>query len=570
MRELLRIETERLLLSWSAVRAEEPLPGDAPPPCRIEVRPRREGMRCRVQPATCPGGALTLREQTDYLLFLRSCTDQPVEVVHRDPVLLRDLACSDNGRVVHGRINFGSQIGRTLLSFQVAGEPELDLELEVLPTKLDYAEDYARLVEDTQEILAGLVLEHLRSTFQPGRPTGVPQPSRLEWLTLLRHAADELERALTQIARRPQRALTRDPQQTRAERVQRADASLRRGVLRGAGAGRTLPLRQGLPVRERLEERRARPTLDTPEHRWLAARLAEVRHRLARLRQAEQLLPGSARLRRTLEEITALEERIVRLSQLEPLAAAAGAPPPGFASLPLQILPGYAEAYRACLLLSQGLRLEGGPVDLALKDLHLLYEYWCFLTLLRLLGAVLGQQMAPRELLVVEQQGLRVRLQRGQTHAVGFAAPDGRRVALTYNPRFTAEPLLVPQQPDFLLEIQEPGGAARLLVLDAKYRLDASPAYLARHGVPGPPEEALNDLHRYRDAIRLPGAAGSRRVVTQAVALFPYREDEPGRFRGSRLSRSLECIGVGALPLLPGSTEYLEEWLRAVISARGA
>ncbi|HEV2129499.1 MAG TPA: DUF2357 domain-containing protein, partial [Longimicrobiaceae bacterium] len=253
MDELFRIETDRLLLVWSA-------------PHRAEISPSRP----------------RLREQTDYLLFLRSSTAEPVAIEHRDPVLLRDLTRSDGGRVIHGRINFGSQVGRSIFTLYVGGGAKLEFEVEVFPTKLDYAEDYAQLTAETQEILTGLVLEYLRSTFQLGHAAPVrSESSSVEWLTLLRHASVELERGLRQVARQPQRALLREPQDARAEQVQRTDAALRRAVLRGRGWGSAMPLAGGAVVRERLQEQRARPTLDTPEHRWLAAQLARIRRRLA-------------------------------------------------------------------------------------------------------------------------------------------------------------------------------------------------------------------------------------------------------------------------------------------------
>ncbi len=61
--------------------------------------------------------------------------------------------------------------------------------------------------------------------------------------------------------------------------------------------------------------------------------------------------------------------------------------------------------------------------------------------------------------------------------------------------------------------------------------------------MPGPPREALNTLHRYRDAIR--DASGAQ-----------------GAFARSRLHRLLDEIGVGALPMLPGATAYLDAWLK--------
>ncbi|MFB3134039.1 MAG: hypothetical protein ACE10K_16090, partial [Rhodothermales bacterium] len=50
-----------------------------------------------------------------------------------------------------------------------------------------------------------------------------------------------------------------------------------------------------------------------------------------------------------------------------------------------------------------------------------------------------------------------------------------------------------------------------------------------------------------------------------AVALYPYREEEPGLFEKSRHRRMLDEIGVGAIPLLPGETMHLEAWLGDVL-----
>ncbi|HEX2093393.1 MAG TPA: DUF2357 domain-containing protein [Longimicrobiaceae bacterium] len=579
MGDLFRVETDRVLLVWGTTRDAEPavLAPAPPPPGRLVVRPRRAGIAWGAQTwrAGVPDGAagrvdLTegprLFEETAYSLYLRATGGATVAVEHRDPVLLRGLRASEGGRVVHGRVDFAGQVGRSELTVRVDGVPEFDLEVEVFPTKLDYAEDYARLRAETGEILAGLVLEYLRSTFHLGVDRHAPHPTRLEWLALLRHAAADLERAVAEIARQPRWGLAPAAEPARAERVRRPDARVRRALLRGAGAGRAFPVAEGAAARERVPEGRPRPTLDTPEHRWIAAELLRARRRLAGLLREESELPPTPRRARSLEEIGALERRIARLLRAGPLAAAAGPPPPGLASPQLLRAPGYREAHRALLLLRLGLHLEGGPVRLAVKDLGVLYEYWCFLALARVLARATGQALPAHRLLAVEEHGLRVLLRRGREHSLVFETTGGGRAVLVYNPRFGGEPLLVPQQPDFLLEVHHPGGETTRVVLDAKYRIDASPEYTARYGSPGPPEDALNVLHRYRDAIVRPGEGRApERMVTRAAALFPFREAEPGVFRESRLWRSLEGLGVGAIPLLPGSTEYLEEWVGSLM-----
>jgi hypothetical protein len=136
-----------------------------------------------------------------------------------------------------------------------------------------------------------------------------------------------------------------------------------------------------------------------------------------------------------------------------------------------------------------------------------------------------------------------------------------------YNPTVGTE-ALVPQRPDLLLTLEQPDWPAIHLVLDAKYRLDASPEYVAQYKTSGPPEEALNAMHRYRDAILEDVGGAVRRTVVQAAALFPLRVD-PAEYQAGRLWRALRRIGVGAIPLLPGHDQFLRAWLREWLSQGG-
>ena len=490
-----------------------------------------------------PGAVPRLREETSYPVFLRALRDTPVALQHRDPVLLGALRAAEGGRVVWGTINFGSQVGRSAFTVSAGGDAHV-FEVEVVPTKLGYEDDFRALVDDTQEILGGLALEYLRGAFHAGTPARAGHASHLEWLTLLRTTADDLERALDEITLHPRRAVERQSEPTRADRVRRPDSALRRGILRGAGTGQTLRLAGGVTVRERVDERRALPTLDTPEHRWIAAQLRSIRRRLARVLHAERAHPPGPRRARVLEEIEALSARAARWERLEPFAATRGDPPASFASPQLLHAPGYREAHRACRILAMGLRVHGGPAELVLKDLYLLYEQWCYLWTVRTVADLLGRPLPAAHLLASDDEGLRVRLRRGHEHAVRWDV-EGGSVLLAYNPRFEGAGLRIPQRPDVLLEVRRPGRPPLRAILDAKYRIDPSPEYRARYGAPGPPEDALNTLHRYRDALG----------VSHAVALFPGHA--PGRLAADS--------SIGALPLLPRHDHLAREWLRARI-----
>src|SRR5690349_22432643 len=209
MGDLFRIRTDRVELAWGEPRGREPvpLPGDAPTAGRLVVTLRRRGAPVEMWRAGVPDAVATdpritlgprLFEQTDYRVVARSLDGRPVALAHRDPVLVGDVSVEDGGRLALGYVNFRAQVGRSELSVLVGGEPELDVEVEVFPTKLDYATDYERLLAEVQEILTGLAVEYLRSTFRLGTGAWVPQPTHVEWLALLDHVASDLERALAQ------------------------------------------------------------------------------------------------------------------------------------------------------------------------------------------------------------------------------------------------------------------------------------------------------------------------------------------------------------------------------------
>jgi len=567
MTPLFSIETAVFTLVWSRRRGKPvPVtPEHAGPPFGLVVQRQGYGAEptVRIHQDQEHGEGAPLFEETDYTLFVQSRAGAALHIRHQDPVLIRGLQRSQDSRVVHGTINFGAQVGQSRFVVEADGVPQVAFVVEVFPSKLDYRSDYEALRDDVREIAAELVLECLRATYQPGRALPAEVSGTVGWVLLLKEVVGDLEQALEYIARRPHQGIRHSVATHRIDRLRRPDATLRRAVQRGAGSGAWCVMDGGLRVHERMPGGAGQYTLDTPEHRWLAARLALIRTRLADLQAGVAPRRIGLRQRHLREELGALQQRLARLAHHPMIQEVQGEAPE---EPPWRLLSasGYREAYQACLRLQQGLSLEGGPLHLRLKELHLLYEYWCFLTLVRLAAEATGQRAPLQSLIAVEQSGLRLRLRKGRRQTILFPLAGRRRLEVTYNPRFGGAGYLVPQQPDLLLTLRNAQGTAAQYVLDAKYRLDATPSYGRRYGTPGPPAEALNDLHRYRDAIR--DRRGGGRAVVQALALFPYREATPGTFARSRLYRMLDEIGVGALPLLPGATTPLRDWLDRVLA----
>ena len=532
---------------------------------RVHLRgPFGEGGTLRIQAlragaAPTPAGPAdpALLEGAAYAALVQSKTAAPVRLQHDslprfggDPVLTSRLTAADGGRTWHGPIRLGAVAGRTRFRLDVDGVPEASFALDVQPTRLHPQRDLGPMRREVEETLAGFAFRYLRPADVPAQERhGDAAPATA--LRLLLATLDDLERALATVGRQPLSDLERTRQVVPAARIRRPDAALARAVRQGKGAGAWTA--GAVPIRERVPESTARPTADTPEHRWLRDRLRATRQSVQQIASDEARRTPSLRRRHALRDLALAERRLGYLLRAEPLAAAGS--PPGAVTPRLLRAPGYAEAYAACRRLRLSLDLAGGPGSAPLVELHELYEVWTYLAVLRAVARVLGQPVDPASFVRADPVGLRLAVRAGHAHAVRFAGP----VAVAYQPRFGGG--LLAQRPDLLLTIGK-GEERRRYVLDAKYRLDDAAGYVRRHGSAGPPEDALGDLHRYRDAIVERG----RRTVREAVALFPLREAEPGAFGQSRLWQSIGTLGVGAIPLLPGETGYLERWLRRVLS----
>ena len=172
-------------------------------------------------------------------------------------------------------------------------------------------------------------------------------------------------------------------------------------------------------------------------------------------------------------------------------------------SLVLQLAPGYREVYRYYLMLTKGLSIQGEIFELSVKDVALLYEYWCFLAL----GSILRQKykLKRQDAIKVRGEGLAVTLDRGKAASLTFVnEQSGEEYILSYNNRLHQSPT-VGQRPDNILTLKKASSAVNYrYVFDAKYRINPAlkeTSYYNAYQKPGPQEDDINTMHRYRDAL---------------------------------------------------------------------
>ncbi|MEY1676079.1 DUF2357 domain-containing protein [Gordonia sp. ABKF26] len=493
-------------------------------------------------------------------------------MAHLDPSLIRDVRpIPGHDDVLSGNINFRSQVGDSRFVID-DGESEIEVIVEVRPSKLDYETDYEDLLAGVSGLARQLVMEFLRATTR-GASTGSGDDTRqIEWLLLLREEIHSLEQALSYVVANPHRHLLRETRMVPAERIRRASAATRRAIARGQGEG-TWGTIDGIgPHRERLPASQPYETLNSPENRWLRSQLERTTNILAQLRQDYRATlirrpdrKPNARTQSVINELASMESTLAPFLSKSPFVDAPQWVAQSFTSLTLQGQPGYREAYQALLRLNMSLIVGGEAINIPIRDISELYEIWCFLSVVHQVSQVLGATVDIFDLVELRDTGVRLTVVPGARSTVSVET-DTCKARVTYNREYTMRS--GPQRPDIVVEIMRDDMPPVLLLLDAKYRLDTTPDYVQTFGCPGPPADAIGQLHRYRDAITVKYPKyGAGRPVVRAVALFPLGEYDSHNWVDHQYFKAIDEVGIGALPFLPSNMSWVDEWLEHGIKA---
>ena len=253
----------------------------------------------------------------------------------------------------------------------------------------------------------------------------------------------------------------------------------------------------------------------------------------------------------------------------------------------LQQRTGYAQIYKAWLMLKNSLDLVEGQTDIGTKQIWELYEIWCFLVMKRLIAKVLDLDWNKSEHVREDKSKMLNTIVKSEmTHVIEFDnVKNGDLVRLeyqhTYNRRtkeFTTS--TTEQRPDIVVTIKKKDGFVLTYLYDAKYRVqdDAKDGELDE-GVTVdvadyPLPDAINQMHRYRDAIYYSMKTDVRPSAKEIIGgyiLFPGRV-EGDEIYNRYFYKSIKNVNIGAFPLLPSTVEndiiqcdLLEKHLREIL-----
>lgn len=249
----------------------------------------------------------------------------------------------------------------------------------------------------------------------------------------------------------------------------------------------------------------------------------------------------------------------------------------------LQKATGYSQVYRTWNLLRRAYSLNDGLYRLQTKDIATLYEIWCFIEVSHIVKAQLhldDEDVEHRNRM--EMNGIfSWELGKGEHSRILFRKDGVELAELVYNPKNTDKENdnvgmkdlvvpTVPQKPDIVLQLTKNDlqqGMKMTYLFDAKYRIDGKDK-----GVDVPPEDAINQMHRYRDAIYYKDydANALKKEVIGGYILFPG-DGEPNDVAVSKFYKTIKEVNIGAFPLRPKDVEnrkLLENFIDELIHTK--
>lgn len=481
-----------------------------------------------------------------------------------------------DGKRLTGPLNFVNTPGRFTfeVAFTIGGRRDsIRLVWWVVSEKLDVAQDYEAIVERVEKASDGIIYAFLSKTKNAAGLSAAGGTGDAVWYDIFRQFVSTYQEACDFVVRRPHLKYISRERFLRPDRIKRWNPQL---------ANRYEESDRGRRENTCFRSEEIVPEVDTVENRFVLFTILETSSRLARF-AARCRTEGAGKVSEEfVKQMDAEAETLDETAHLpffRPVGRFTGFKQE---SLALQRKRGYAEIYDTWLKLEHSLDLTQDGLDAGNKPVWKLYEFWCFLVLRDYLAELypnpkgsLGDVVRPSDIFedpYEEEQEDQAQSKGGRKCEYVFNDSEGNReIVLTYQMSYgggksgDSEDVgnfsyAVEQIPDIVMTIRgKSGGNGGVFtyLFDAKYRVAPYPSPF-KHEKDASPRAAINDMHRYRDAILYRVQKGEKlaREIIGAYVLFPGRTSLSFPYE-----HIIEQENIGAIPLLPG-----EEGERAVKS----
>jgi predicted component of viral defense system (DUF524 family) len=459
--------------------------------------------------------------------------------------------------ILAGFINFGNEIGKSEIVIEYYKDSErhrFRFSFEVLSPKLNYHEHWKQIIEDIESEYRMLSLDYLKRTFHSFTPDTSGDNQPLIWWSIFAEEQNRFIKAVKAIIERPRHRLHGIELYLRADKLKRVPVSIEN----------ELAEHRKEPAHLYRIEQQVQSN-DTQENRFLKHALSQITSKYEALKKKIEANQNSsstlkANMRDTLETLKQLNRNpfFRTVGNFKGLTQE---------SLVLQKATGYSQVYRTWGLLLRAYSLNDGIYHLQTKDIATLYEIWCFIEVSHIVRELLGEDTEVIHHKRTEMNGIFTwSLGKGEHSRILFKKDNVELAELVYNPKQSEKEnrtigmknlvsRTVPQKPDIVLQLtkQDYQRDIKLTYLfDAKYRIESK----MNNGVDTPPDDAINQMHRYRDAIYYKEYSSDelKKEVIGGYILFPG-DGQKADVEVSYFYKAINEVNIGAFPLRPKDKE---------------
>ena len=510
-------------------------------------------------------------------------TDYPVWVDFNNNVedaQFGSILQSDNEKfsfhrhILAGYLNYHNEIGRSELRliYKVGSEVRrFCFSFEVLSSKLDYHKHWKAIIEDIEREYRMLSLDYMRRTFHGFTPDSHGETPEIVWWSIFAGEQQKFINACKNIIERPRHRLHGQKTYLRADKLKFVPVSIEN----------ELAEHKNEPAHFYCVEEQVR-TNDTSENRFLKFALTQIAGKYELLRKQIESVKGvSDAFRKEMQTVSVTLKRLQNNPFFRTIGRFKGL---NQESLVLQKAAGYSQVYRTWNLLRRAYSLYEGIYRLQTKDIATLYEIWCFIEI----GHIVKEQLHLNDEDVEHRNRMEMNgiftwsLGKGEHSRILFKKDNVELAELMYNPKSTETEnnsvgikdlvvRTVPQKPDIVLRLTKNDLQKNMkmtYLFDAKYRIDGK----NKDGVDVPPYDAINQMHRYRDAIYYKDYSSDalKKEVIGGYILFPG-DGKPLDVQNARFYKSIDEVNIGAFPLRP-KDEYnrklLEDFIAKLIETK--
>ena len=394
---------------------------------------------------------LYLKEYSDYEIIIQSKNkdNKNIEFYH-DNINIRNKVTkiTSKSKDLSGIINFKGDIGYTDLIVNVNNKEELKITLEVYPSKISYKEDYKAILNDVNEEIYNLAYGFLSRTYMSTQIINKKNNDDSEFYSILTYSIDI-------ILSNPNHMLQKEESIVKYHKVRNvSNESIKylekRPYLLKKVNNSYVP-EKALVVKKIVSE-------DTKENRFTKFMLIKIIKKIDAfiIKYDKNKKDENAAERYKNNKDTEVIEKLRKykreiskrlntsfLSRVSPQYNEANL------SLVFSMGSGYKDLYKYYLMLQKGLSINSNIFTLSMKELSVLYEYWCFIKINSLKKKY---KLISTDVLKLNKDGVYVTLKKGKEASFKYLNPKTNEEFIVYYDA-GRDSKTVSQKPDNILSI---------------------------------------------------------------------------------------------------------------------